>query len=129
MSKDPSRPSPINFPSVGQGLHMGTILVTGAAGFIANQVARMLSDEHTVVGIDNMNDYYDVRLKQHRAERLGDVEFHQIDIEDSQALRPLFERHRFDAVLNLAARAGVRYSMANPHIYMTTNALGSLNLL
>lgn len=108
---------------------MSTVLVTGAAGFIANQVARMLSKDHTVVGIDNMNDYYDVRLKGHRAAQLENVEFHRVDIEDRGALRPLFEKHSFDAVVNLAARAGVRYSMANPTVYMTTNALGSLNLL
>lgn len=110
---------------------MATVLVTGAAGFIANQVARMLAGENTVVGIDNMNDYYDVRLKEHRAKQLDQdgVEFHRVDIEDRNALRPLFQKHSFDAVVNLAARAGVRYSMANPTVYMTTNALGSLNLL
>lgn len=108
---------------------MSTILVTGAAGFIANRVARDLSKEHKVVAIDNVNDYYDVRLKEHRIEALDGIEFHRIDIEDKAAMKPLFEANSFDAVVNLAARAGVRYSMENPHVYMTTNANGSLNLL
>lgn len=108
---------------------MSTILVTGAAGFIANQVANMLSGEHKVVAVDNVNDYYDVGLKEHRISKLQNVEFHRIDIEDKEKLRPLFEKHRFDAVVNLAARAGVRYSMINPTIYMTTNAIGALHLM
>ncbi len=108
---------------------MGTVLVTGAAGFIANRVARDLAAEHKVVAIDNVNDYYDVRLKEHRIEALDGIEFHRIDIENKAAIQPLFEENQFDAVVNLAARAGVRYSMENPHVYMTTNAHGSLNLL
>ena len=108
---------------------MGTILVTGAAGFIANRVARDLAAEHKVVAIDNVNDYYDVRLKEHRIEALDGIEFHRTDIENKAAMQPLFEENQFDAVVNLAARAGVRYSMENPHVYMTTNAHGSLNLL
>ena len=108
---------------------MGTVLVTGAAGFIANRVARDLAAKHKVVAIDNVNDYYDVRLKEHRIEALDGIEFHRIDIENKAAMRPLFEENQFDAVVNLAARAGVRYSMENPHVYMTTNAHGSLNLL
>ncbi|MEC7717889.1 MAG: NAD-dependent epimerase/dehydratase family protein [Planctomycetota bacterium] len=108
---------------------MGTVLVTGAAGFIANRVARDLAAEHKVVAIDNVNDYYDVRLKEHRIEALDGIEFNRIDIENKAAMRPLFEENQFDAVVNLAARAGVRYSMENPHVYMTTNAHGSLNLL
>jgi UDP-glucuronate 4-epimerase len=108
---------------------MSTILVTGAAGFIANRVARDLATDHKVVAIDNVNDYYDVRLKEHRIEALDGIEFHRLDIEDKAAMKPLFEANSFDAVVNLAARAGVRYSMENPHVYMTTNANGSLNLL
>lgn len=114
---------------------MATYLVTGCAGFIANEVAARLIDAgHKVVGIDNVNDYYDVRLKEHRLERLQShsvdhFEFVRGDIEDDATLQALFDRHGFDGVLNLAARAGVRYSMENPHVYMTTNAMGSLNLL
>lgn len=114
-------------------------LVTGAAGFIASRVAALLVQEgHRVVGVDNLNDYYDVSLKQHRRDQLiklaenaeGEFEFHQIDIEDRAAVGEVFEKsEKFDAVFNLAARAGVRYSMENPHVYMTTNAMGSLNLL
>lgn len=114
---------------------MTTYLVTGCAGFIANEVAAQLIESGAkVVGIDNVNDYYDVRLKEHRLERLQShdadrFEFVRGDIENQETLAELFEKHSFDGVLNLAARAGVRYSMENPHVYMTTNAMGSLNLL
>ncbi|WP_430452798.1 NAD-dependent epimerase/dehydratase family protein [Rhodopirellula europaea] len=107
-------------------------LVTGVAGFIANRVAAQLLDAgHSVVGIDNVNDYYDVRLKEHRLEKLEHETFQFVrgDIEDRKLLEAVFGEHDFDAVINLAARAGVRYSMENPHVYMTTNAMGSLNLL
>jgi UDP-glucuronate 4-epimerase len=109
-----------------------TYLVTGCAGFIASQVAQqLLSQGHRVVGIDNLNDYYDVSLKQHRIDQLTSDRFHfvKMDLEEVPAVERLFDQHAFDGVLNLAARAGVRYSMANPQIYMTTNAMGSLNLL
>jgi nucleoside-diphosphate-sugar epimerase len=112
---------------------MATYLVTGAAGFIAARTAQLLLDAgHTVVGVDNLNDYYDVRLKQHRLAQLTtrpNFTFARADIEQLDALEPLFARHKFDAVLNLAARAGVRSSMENPFVYLTTNALGTLNLL
>ena len=108
-------------------------LVTGCAGFIASRVSSLLLESgHQVVGVDNVNDYYDVSLKQHRLDQLSqsaDFEFAKIDIEDNERIGKLFDKHKFDAVLNLAARAGVRYSMENPHIYMTTNAMGNLNLL
>jgi UDP-glucuronate 4-epimerase len=107
-------------------------LVTGCCGFIASRVAmRLLQAGQHVVGIDNMNDYYDVSLKEHRKGWLqGDrFDFVQGDLEDIDGLTKLFDQHKFDAVINLAARAGVRYSMTNPHVYMTTNAMGSLNLL
>jgi len=112
---------------------MKKVLVTGAAGFIASRVSEFLLRKGVqVVGIDNLNDYYDVRLKDHRLEKLvgqKGFEFVKMDIEDREALTSLFDKHQFDVVFNLAARAGVRYSMENPHIYMTTNAMGSLNLL
>lgn len=109
---------------------MKKALVTGMAGFIAAETARQLRDSGVeVVGCDNMNDYYDPRLKQHRLEGLRDCEFHKLDIEDRSALEILFKQHKFDAVFNLAARAGVRYSMENPHVYFTTNVNGTLNLL
>lgn len=106
--------------------------VTGCAGFIASQVTKQLLQlGHNVVGIDNLNDYYDVTLKQHRLEELkcAAFEFVHADIEDRKSLEEIFQNHDFDGVMNLAARAGVRYSMENPHVYMTTNAIGSLNLL
>jgi UDP-glucuronate 4-epimerase len=109
-----------------------TYLVTGCAGFIASRVAlQLLEAGHHVVGIDNLNDYYDVSLKEHRNGWLSGerFKFYHADLEDQPALEKIFDAHSFDAVINLAARAGVRYSMVNPHVYMTTNAMGSLNLL
>ena len=109
-----------------------TYLVTGCAGFIASRVTQLLLNSgHTVVGIDNLNDYYDVSLKKHRVSQLKSPNFHfsVLDLEDATLVNDLFEKNKFDGVINLAARAGVRYSMINPSVYMTTNALGSLNLL
>jgi len=109
------------------------VLVTGAAGFIGSKVAEFLLDDGCeVIGIDNMNNYYDVRLKEYRLGQLlkrQGFQFEKIDIENLPALEALFDSHKFGAVLNLAARAGVRYSMENPFVYMTTNAMGTLNLL
>ncbi len=119
-------------------LHMSVILVTGAAGFVGWKTAAMLLEQgHEVVGMDNLNDYYDVRLKQWRltdlrqtAQRVGKpFTFVDGDIENLARVQRLFEQHKFDSVINLAARAGVRYSLENPHVYMTTNAHGTLNLL
>ena len=110
-----------------------TILVTGAAGFIGWRTAKFLLESgFNVVGIDNMNNYYDIRLKEWRKkdlEKYGNFKFFQVDIENLGALKVLFDNFDFDAVLNLAARAGVRYSMENPHVYLQTNAQGTLNLL
>jgi UDP-glucuronate 4-epimerase len=112
-------------------------LVIGAAGFIASQVSKQLLDrgDH-VFGVDNLNDYYDVRLKHWRLEQLKahphaeNFTFASLDIEDQAKLSDFFKAEGpFDAVLNLAARAGVRYSMENPHVYLSTNAEGTLNLL
>lgn len=109
---------------------MKKVLLTGVAGFIGAKTAeKLLQKGVEVVGIDNLNDYYDVALKESRLKAIQGLEFHKVDIEDKAALRNLFQEHKFDVVFNLAARAGVRYSMENPDIYMTTNAIGSLNLL
>ncbi|HNZ26644.1 MAG TPA: SDR family NAD(P)-dependent oxidoreductase [Spirochaetota bacterium] len=109
------------------------ILLTGAAGFIGAKTAeRLLELGYKVVGVDNMNDYYDVSIKERRLKTLiGDDNFvfHKADIEDYQYMKSLFEENKFSAVINLAARAGVRYSEENPHVYMSTNAQGTLNLL
>ncbi len=109
------------------------ILVTGCAGFIGARTSEMLLERgDEVVGVDNLNDYYDVRLKQYRLDQLRQhegFEFCQLDIEDKAALAKVFADHRFDAVINLAARAGVRASITSPRVYLTTNTLGTLNLL
>lgn len=112
---------------------MKNILITGAAGFIGAETTRLLLQRgDRVLGVDNLNDYYDVALKQHRLESLKkdpNFEFVHLDIEDKHGVENLFLQHRFDAVLNLAARAGVRYSMDNPSVYFTTNVNGLLNIL
>jgi len=109
------------------------ILLTGCAGFVGWKTAELLAEQgHKVIGIDNINDYYDVDLKRWRLNQLTPLEnfrFYKIDLEDRTGIEALFEEHVFDAVINLAAWAGVRYSMVNPHIYVKTNALGNLNLL
>ncbi len=111
---------------------MTTYLVTGAAGFIASKVCEFLIGEgHEVVGIDNLNDAYDVRLKKWRLEQLQgkpEFRFHQVDICNRDQLRDLFSS-KFQAVINLAARAGVRQSLENPWVYFETNLTGTLNLL
>ena len=109
------------------------LLVTGVAGFIGHALADSLcrrGDE--VVGIDNLNTYYDVSLKQARLERLDQFDnfhFQQIDIADMAALQQLFAKHEFQRVLNMAAQAGVRYSIENPAAYVDSNLVGFANLL
>jgi UDP-glucuronate 4-epimerase len=109
------------------------ILVTGAAGFIGFHTCQvLLARGDTVVGLDNLNDYYEVSLKQDRLALLkpsaGFTFAHQ-SLEDREALEQLFGRHNFDAVINLAAQAGVRYSLENPHAYIDSNIVGFMNLL
>jgi len=110
-----------------------TILLTGVAGFIGWKTAEFLLNEgFKVIGVDNLNNYYDVRLKEWRLSTLEDkpnFKFYKLDIENYGALKVLFDTFQIDAVVNLAARAGVRYSLINPHIYLSTNAEGTLNLL
>ena len=111
-------------------------LITGAAGFIASQVCQEILDQgNQVIGLDNLNNYYDIRLKKWR---LAQIEKHpnaqnftfiELDIEDQEKLDHLFKKEeQFDAVLNLAARAGVRHSMENPHVYFYYQCSGHAKL-
>ncbi len=115
------------------GSRLKKALVTGIAGFIASETARQLMEAGVeVVGVDNMNAYYDPRLKRHRLDLLRkkfDFEFHQFDIEEASKTQSLFKKHKFDAVFNLAARAGVRYSLINPEIYFSANTMGTLQIV
>ncbi len=110
-----------------------TVLLTGCAGFIGWKTAELLLDQgFEVVGIDDLNRYYDVRLKEWRLSRLqshGGFTFYKGDIAHEPFVEDLFSRHSFHAVVNLAARAGVRYSLVDPQIYLRTNAKGTLTLL
>ncbi|MFP5245827.1 MAG: NAD-dependent epimerase [Thermoanaerobaculia bacterium] len=108
------------------------ILVTGAAGFIGYHVARALLDRgETVVGVDNLNDYYEVSLKEARLALLEGERFtfRRADVADSAAIAALFQEFRFTRVVHLAAQAGVRYSLVNPHAYTESNVRGFLNIL
>src|SRR5262249_17520494 len=110
-----------------------TILVTGAAGFIGFHLARrLLQQEQSVVGLDNVNDYYDVSLKQARLselDKLPGFRYVRIDIAERDELDKLFAASKFDVVLHLAAQAGVRYSVVNPHAYIRSNIDGFANIL
>jgi nucleoside-diphosphate-sugar epimerase len=109
------------------------ILVTGSAGFIGYYVAEALLNEgHYIFGIDNINDYYDIRLKEYRLSRLKrfkNFTFHNFDIANLVYVKNFFDNHKIDCIFNLAARAGVRYSIENPFTYYDTNIMGLLNLL
>lgn len=109
------------------------ILVTGCAGFIGWNVSKQLLDmKKTVVGIDNINDYYDPALKKWRLNSLksySNFNFHKVDIGSYKKLKKVFQENKIDAVINLAARAGVRASVEDPWVYLDTNTKGTLNLL
>ncbi len=109
------------------------ILITGAAGFIGFHLSKRLSKKGwNVTGIDNLNDYYDVNLKRDRLKQLKgykDFKFHKIDLTERQKIFNLFKKTKFDYVVNLAAQAGVRYSIINPYAYIDSNIIGFINLL
>jgi nucleoside-diphosphate-sugar epimerase len=109
------------------------ILVTGCCGFIGYKVSeQLLGQGNAVIGIDNMNDYYDPRLKEWRLAQLqnkGGFSFHKCDIGDFNSVKTIFSNYKIDAVINLAARAGVRASVEDPWVYLDTNLKGTLNLL
>ncbi|MBI5934905.1 MAG: GDP-mannose 4,6-dehydratase [Chloroflexi bacterium] len=114
---------------------MSHYLVTGAAGFIGARTSSILIEQgHTVVGVDNMNDAYDVRIKEFRLrnlQKLSGFEFVRDDISDREILnrRSAIVNRKFDAVINLAARAGVRYSVSDPWVFLNSNVMGTLNML
>jgi UDP-glucuronate 4-epimerase len=112
-----------------------TVLVTGAAGFIGSSTAdALLRRGEEVIGIDNLNDYYDPALKMARVERLRDAfgnayTFEQVDFGDQEALTAFAEPHRFDRIVHVGAQAGVRYSLVNPQAYVRSNLMGQINML
>ena len=114
-------------------IFMKKYLVTGAAGFIGSYLSKeLLSGENIVVGIDNLNDYYDVRLKEARLaglEKYENFKFIKGDISDRELIFKTFETENFDVVINLAAQAGVRYSITNPDVYIQSNVIGFYNIL
>ena len=112
---------------------MGKILVTGAAGFVGFYLCKLLLDrEKEVIGIDNLNDYYDVNLKQARLEKLknkNNFQFYKLELADRQGIAELFANSQIEQVLHMAAQAGVRYSLKNPHAYVDSNLVGFMNIL
>lgn len=114
-------------------LEFKNVLVTGAAGFIGFHLARRLLEEgYAVIGVDNLNPYYEVRLKEDRLALLKPFEqfgFVNLDLCERKTMQDLFQKNEFEVVVNLAAQAGVRYSLKNPYAYIDSNIVGFMNLL
>tara|TARA_B100000287_G_scaffold55226_1_gene48474 strand:- start:9548 stop:10561 length:1014 start_codon:yes stop_codon:yes gene_type:complete len=119
---------------------MSKILVTGSAGFIGYHLVKsLIKRNHDVIGIDNLNEYYDKKLKTKRLDNLnllkedhsysGSYDFYQLDLIDKNRLEELFSKNKFEIIINLAAQAGVRYSIDNPYSYMESNLVGFMNIL
>src|SRR5699024_6817896 len=111
---------------------MKKIIITGAAGFIGSHLSkRLIKEGHEVIGIDNLNDYYDPNLKKDRLKEIGNQNFTfvETDLENLEKVTETFEIHKPQIVINLAAQAGVRYSLKNPHAYINSNVVGFTNIL
>lgn len=111
---------------------MTKVIITGSAGFIGFHLSiRLLKEGHKVIGIDNLNDYYDPQLKEDRLKQLTNKNFTFVkaNLEDSEAINQTFKQHKPEIVVNLAAQAGVRYSLENPHAYINSNVVGFTNIL
>lgn len=111
---------------------MKYILVTGAAGFIGYSTINKISQKYKVIGIDNLNAYYDLKLKKDRLKNLNKLtnfQFYKIDIENAKKLENIFKKYKFDYVVHLAAQAGVRYSINNPRSYLNANIVGFYNII
>ena len=112
---------------------MKKILITGVAGFIGYHLSKkLLNNNYHIIGIDNLNDYYDPNLKKARLDNLNELsnfEFHKVDFINNKKLIPIFENNQIDQVIHLGAQAGVRYSISNPQLYIDTNITGFLNIL
>ncbi|MHD0397953.1 NAD-dependent epimerase [Staphylococcus simulans] len=111
---------------------MSRVLITGAAGFIGSHLAKkLISQGHEIVGVDNINDYYDPQLKEDRLKSIGDnhFAFYKVTLEDADKLEEIFKEQHPDVVINLAAQAGVRYSLENPRAYIDSNIVGFVNIL
>ncbi|MBX8937870.1 NAD-dependent epimerase [Enterococcus gilvus] len=108
------------------------VLVTGAAGFIGSRVIELLDEQNEIIGIDNLNDYYDVSLKMARLKRINkkkNFKFLKMDLADRDSMSSLFSDEQFDIIIHLGAQAGVRYSIDNPYAYIDSNVIGMMNIL
>ena len=111
-------------------MNSNTVLITGIAGFIGSHLAKkLLKNGYRVIGLDNINDYYDVKLKEDRLKQIDGIKFYKVDMIDKISVNKIFEKESPDVVVNLAAQAGVRYSIENPMAYIDSNIVGFMNVL